>query len=206
MAWKNDHGRVVKILLYLFYAMIFLVFSQPALSSEEAGRKDPPERAIAVSPEYTGIVVPKGEEVRVDLIVANNGRRDEHINLAMPAVPDGWKAEIKTYSFGVRGVYVKGEESKTLTLRLEPEEGTAEGEYRFEIEGRTADGSLVSSSSLLVKLTGQEKGKKKEGVEITTSYPVLRGPTDAKFEFSIEVKNKLEEDAVFNLTAQGPPN
>jgi uncharacterized membrane protein len=33
---------------------------------------------------------------------------------------------------------------------------------------------------------------------------VLRGPSDANFEFSLEVDSKLDEDAVFDLMAQGP--
>jgi len=32
----------------------------------------------------------------------------------------------------------------------------------------------------------------------------LRGPSDAKFEFSVEVESKLDKDAVFDLSAQTP--
>lgn len=39
---------------------------------------------------------------------------------------------------------------------------------------------------------------------MTTSYPVLRGQTDAKFEFSLDVNNKSETDKTFNLAAQVP--
>jgi uncharacterized membrane protein len=41
-------------------------------------------------------------------------------------------------------------------------------------------------------------------VKLTTSYPVLRGPSDASFEFSVEVDSKLDKEAVFDLFAQGP--
>ena len=50
----------------------------------------------------------------------------------------------------------------------------------------------------------EETVKKVKGVNITTSYPVLRGPTDAKFEFSLEVENKTDKDTIFNLSFQGP--
>jgi uncharacterized membrane protein len=39
---------------------------------------------------------------------------------------------------------------------------------------------------------------------LTTSYPVIRGPSDATFEFSLEVDSKLDEDAIFDLAATGP--
>jgi uncharacterized membrane protein len=39
-----------------------------------------------------------------------------------------------------------------------------------------------------------------------TSYPVLKGPTDTKFEFSVDVENKTDKDSIFNLSSQGPEN
>ena len=41
-------------------------------------------------------------------------------------------------------------------------------------------------------------------MRLTTSYPVLRGPSDASFEFSVDVESKLDRDAVFDLAAQTP--
>lgn len=196
----------MKSFICLVIAFIFMLFLQPAYSAEEGEADHKPDRAVSISPEYTGVVVPKGEEVKLDLILTNRGKQDEWIDLSLPVVPETWTAEIKTYSFGVSGVYIKSDDTKRLTLQLEPGEDTDKGQYRFEIEGKSQDGFLSASSTLLVNVTEEEKQKKKEGVEITTSYPVLRGPTDAEFEFSIEVKNELEEDAVFNLTAQGPSN
>jgi len=206
MAWQKHQQTGTRFFLFLLIAMVLVGFLQPAYSEEGADVGDKPDRAVSVSPEYTGVVVPRGEEVKVDLVVTNRGKQDEWIDLSLPVVPETWSAEIKTYSFGVSGVYIQSDDTKRLTLRLEPGEDAGEGQYRFEIEGKSRDGSLVSSSNLLVNVTEEKKEKKQEGVEITTSYPVLRGPTDAEFEFSIEVKNELEKDAVFNLTAQGPPN
>jgi uncharacterized membrane protein len=39
---------------------------------------------------------------------------------------------------------------------------------------------------------------------LTTSYPVIRGPSDAAFEFSVEVDSRLGQEAIFDLLAQGP--
>ncbi len=50
----------------------------------------------------------------------------------------------------------------------------------------------------------QEKVPGTDDIQITTSYPVLRGQTDAKFEFSLEVTNKSDSDRTFNLAAIGP--
>ena len=59
-----------------------------------------------------------------------------------------------------------------------------------------------------VAVTVKPKGEitKSEDLVLTTSYPVLKGPTDTKFEFSVEVQNKTDKDGIFNLSAQAPEN
>jgi uncharacterized membrane protein len=193
-------AAVVLFLLTLFPAFL----SPPSVMGDQKEKKDLPPRAIEVAPEYTGVIVPAGQDVSIDLNVANKGRSDEFVDLAVTHVPKGWKAKVKTYSFDVTGVFVQSGQSKTLTLKVEPEEGTGPGKYVFGIKGQTPDGKLVSTSQVTVTLVPKTEEKKSKGVNLTTSYPVLEGPTDAKFEFSVEVENKTDKDSIFNLTATGP--
>jgi uncharacterized membrane protein len=188
------------------FMIISLSIPPATLASNEEKKKDLPPRAISVSPEYTGVVVTKGESVSVDLSVTNGGRQDENIEISVPSVPKGWKARIKTYSFGVTGVFVPSDKTKSLTLKIDPEEGTGPGNYLFPIKAQSADGILSSASQISVLVKEGEKEKRSEGLNITTSYPVLKGPTDAKFEFSLEVENKTDKEGIFNLNAQGPEN
>ncbi len=172
----------------------------------EEKKKDLPPRGIAVAPEYSGVIVAQGEDVSVDLKVVNRGRQDEIIELTLPSVPKGWTAMIKTYSFGVTGVYVESDKSKSLTLKAEPDDDVGPGKYTFLVKGRTQDGKLTSSGKVVITVRPKQEEKKSKDVRITTSYPVLEGPTDAKFEFSLEVENKLDKDTVFNLGYEGPRN
>jgi len=188
---------------FLFAGMLFSPAPSPASARE---KKDLPARSIAVYPEYTGVVVSQGEDVSVDLTVANRGRHDENINLSLSSVPQGWKARIKTYSFGVTGVHVQSDKTKSLTLRAEPGPKIGPGMYRFVIQARTTDNRLTSSCQVTITVKPKTGGKVSKGVNIVSSYPVLRGPTDAKFEFSLEIENKLDKDSIFNLTAKGPEN
>src|SRR4030042_44056 len=189
----------------VFAALSVFLFS-PATWGTEKKKKDLPPREISVAPEYTSITVPEGDEVSIDLTVANQGKQDEFIDLSLPQVPKGWKARTRTYSFDVSGVFVASDKSKSLTLKAEAEEGTGPGKYTFGIKGQTQDGKLVSTSHVTVHVREKDKEKKSKGVNLTTSYPVLQGPTDAKFEFSVEVENKTDKDSTFNLSAQGPTN
>lgn len=204
MKGKKTYPRLILALAVFAALPIFL--SSPSTWAAEKEKKDLPARQILVAPEYTAVTVPEGEEVSIDLTVANEGKQDEFIDLSLPQVPKGWKARIRTYNFDVSGVFVAGDKSKSLTLKLEPEEGTGPGKYTFGIKGQTQDGKLVSASHVTVHVIEKAKEKKSKGVNLTTSYPVLQGPTDAKFEFSVEVENKTDKDSTFNLSAQGPTN
>ena len=130
----------------------------PAWGNEKE-KKDLPPRQISVAPEYTSITVPEGDEVSIDLTVANQGKQDEFIDLSLPQVPKGWKARIRTYSFDVSGVFVASDKSKSLTLKAEAEEGTGPGKYVFGIKGQTQDGKLVSTSHVTVHREREGQGK-----------------------------------------------
>jgi uncharacterized membrane protein len=177
----------------------------PALAAEKKDKDDTrPERGISVAFEYPGVVINEGDAASVDLIVKNKGRHDETISFTITASPKGWESRIKTYSFGITGVFVPEDDQKTVQFSAKPGKGTKPGTYTFKVSARSTDGILTASPTLSVTLT--EKEKEKGEIELTTSYPVLRGPSDAKFEFSIDVKNKIDKEALFNLTATAPKN
>jgi uncharacterized membrane protein len=181
-----------------------MIGSLTSWAAESKSEKNLPARSISVFPEYTGVMTEQGEGVSIDVKVKNGGRKGESIDLQVKTTPEGWDAWFKTYSYGVTGVYVDSDSTKSLTLRAEPDDSVSPGSYTFPIQGRTQDGKLTSSAEVTVNVKAKEEAKKIKGVDILTSYPVLQGPTDAEFEFSLEVENKLDKDTIFNLMAEGP--
>jgi uncharacterized membrane protein len=189
----------------LLTALLVLV-GWPALAvhaaESEASR---PARSIQLAVEYPGIEIGPGEDFSMDVIFRNKGRSDERLNIWLEEVPEGWNASIQTYRFKVSGIYVKSGEDATLTFEAQPGEQVQPGEYRFLIAARTADDRYKMRQAVVVRVSAEQKEQKdSKGVKLNTSYPVLRGPSDAEFEFSIEVDSKLDEDAVFDLFAQPP--
>lgn len=185
---------------FVMGALVLLLGVSTFLQAEE---KDVgPERGIAIYSEYSGIFVPQGETVRMDLTADNRGKKDENIILTLTTVPKGWKAFIKGPSYTVTSVTVPGRKTRVLTFNAEPEKGTKPGNYTFQIDGRTEDGKFTSVQK--IDVTMREKTIAAEDFQVTTSYPVLKGQADAKFEFSMDVSNKSESDKNFNLSAQAP--
>ena len=197
-------GKLAKLFLIISLAIVFLMIIS-AGSFAQAEKKELPERAITMAIEYPGVEISQDDDVSLDIIFYNKGRTDEDVAVWIAEKPKGWQARIKTYRFTVTGVHVPSDKDKSLTFEGDPEEGIKPGDYQFRINARTLDGKFRMSQAITVKVIAAEgKIKEPKGVKLTTSYPVIRGPSDATFEFSLEVDSKLDEDAVFDLLAQGP--
>ncbi len=174
--------------------------SHPAESKDLASR---PERGISVYTEYSRLTVPLDEKVRMDLTVEDKGRRDENVLVTLASVPHGWKASIKGGQFDVSGVPVDSGKSRVLSFTAEPDKGLRPGSYTFQIDGATADHALAVTQTVVVT-TEPRKTVAGGALQVSTSYPVLRGPTDSSFEFSLDVNNKSDVDRVVNLAADAP--
>ena len=197
-----NRGRI-SFSVFLVLLIFCLIVPSFILAQNDKEKKDlRPERGIAVYPEYSAVTVSKGETVRMDLTLENKGRSDETIDVKISTIPKGWKATLKGASYLVSGMYVANGKSRNLGLNLEPDKSIAPGTFDFQFDAQTADGKFTSTHKLAV--TVQERPTGADDIQITTSYPVLRGQTDAKFEFSIEVANKSESDRNLNLSALGP--
>ena len=197
-------GKWNQIFLIVFLVVFgTMILSTVSIATAENAKL--PARAISMAAEYPGVEIAKDEDVSLDIIFHNKGRKDEDVEVWIAEKPKGWQARIKTYRFTVTGIHVPSDEDKNLTFEANPEEGIKPGEYKFRINARTLDGKFRMSQTVTVKITADEgKSKEPRGVKLSTSYPVIRGPSDAAFEFSLEVDSKLDEDAVFDLLAQGP--
>ena len=196
-------GRLVRASLITFIMATFCLLGLSAAQEKEQKEKDTrPERGFGIYTEYSGIFVPPGEPVRMELTVENKGKRDEDIALKLTTVPKGWKASIKGPNYLVNEIPVPGGKSRTLTFSAEPEKGVKPETYLFQIDAKTGDGKF--SSSQKIEVTVREKTAFGEDLTVTTSYPVLRGQTDSRFEFSLEINNKGETDRTINLAAQAP--
>jgi uncharacterized membrane protein len=164
-----------------------------------------PARMITMAVEYPGVVIAQEDDVSMDIIFHNKGRSDEDVDLQIAAIPAGWKANIKTYRYGVTGVHVPSNDDTTLTFEASPDENTLPGDYAFRILAQTRDGKFKMERTIRVTLKStEEQAGDSTGVKVNTSYPVLQGPSDAKFEFSLEIDSRLDQEAIFDLFAQGP--
>jgi uncharacterized membrane protein len=200
-----NKGAMGKFWFLVSLVILGLIMNQSLSFAADEDDKNRPERLVLMAVEYPGVEITKDDDVSMDIIFYNKGKKDENVEVWVDQKPEGWQARVKTYRFDVSGVHVPSADDKTLTFEAEPDENVQPGKYEFRIAAKTPDGRFNMSQTIMVSIKEGEKDKKEsKGVKLTTSYPVLRGPSDATFEFSVEVDSKLDEDAVFDLFAQGP--
>jgi len=191
-------------LSWLLVILSALTFMAPALAAA-ADEAEKPARSVVVAMLYPGVTIGAEENIRVDLIVKNVGRSFETMMFQVVEQPKGWRCQIKGYGKPITGIFIASGDERTLTFTADPEgEGKkpAPGEYKFKVKASSLDGALTSETGLAV--TVASKAQVGEEIELTTSYPMLSGPTDSKFEFSLDVNNKTDEDKLFNLSAKVP--
>jgi uncharacterized membrane protein len=190
------------------FAVVFVFLLLPFRMVADGGaalvdkQNDTPARGIAVYTDYSGIAVATGESVQMELTLENKGKTDENIDVALAEVAKGWKATLRGVRYQVTGMYVSAGKTKTLSLNLDPGKGVGPGRYAFRFDARTADGKFSSTHTLNVDVQGRKVGV--DNIRINAAYPMLRGQTDSKFEFSLDVLNKSEMERSFNLSAVGP--
>jgi uncharacterized membrane protein len=188
--------------------MGLLICQSPGFAQEQAPKaadEAKPDRLITMAVEYPGIEVPVEENVSMNIIFNNKGKADENVDVWVASKPEGWETKIKTYRFTVMGIYVPSSEKKEISFEATPDKTVKPGKYEFRIESQTRDGQFKMAETIAVTVKAkQEEKKESKGVKLGTTYPVLRGPTDGTYEFSIDVDSQLPDDSVFDLSAQGP--
>jgi uncharacterized membrane protein len=160
---------------------------------------------VTMAFEFPGVEVSPGDPISIGLIVANRGSTDETLDVAITEKAQGWIAAIKSAGMTVTGVYLPAGTSKTLSLEAVPPMGGKSGTFLFRVRGAALEGQLRLEKVLTVTVrerSSQSRGT--AGIGLTTSYPVLRGSSEIFYEFALELENKMEEDGIFDLSAQGP--
>ncbi len=196
--------RILPVGLVVSAALILYPVSSFADDSK-GGSENGPERLISMSVEYPGVEVASGEDVTMNLYFHNRGKEDESLNVRLASIPKGWEAHIKTFKYEVTGISVPAGEDKNLTFEAKPKPGITPASYKFLVDAQSSDGRFNLEQPILIKVSSSVEGAHKgSSIKLSTSYPVLRGPAKGKYEFSVDVQNQLDMDAVFDLFAQAP--
>jgi uncharacterized membrane protein len=164
-----------------------------------------PDRRVVMAFEYPGVEVLPGQSVSLNLLFQNKGKSEESLEVSVLEKPIGWSAALKSGELTVTGLFLSVGESRPLTFQAEPPLEQRPGKYLFRVRAQSEDGGIVREQSLLVTVRERKDlARGTAGIGLATSYPVLRGSAEVFYEFSLELENKMDQDAVFDLFSKGP--
>ena len=173
-------------------------FAVAGLGFAQEGRAE-----VALAFEFPGVEVFAGETVTVGLILQNKGQADTTVGVSVAEKPAGWGTAVKSAGLTVTGVFLPAGGSKTLSFEAAPPLEPRAGRFQFRVTAQAGETLLERVFQVNVR-DRKEQTRGTAGIGLTTAYPILRGSSEVFYEFSLELENKLEEDAVFDLAARGP--
>ncbi len=158
----------------------------------------PAFQGIALSTPYPSQTVRSGEPATLTLTVKNYGQPPQVIALRVVEAARGWKTSLLGGGRPVGAVSVGPDQEVTVSLRLEPPQGTKPGTYHFRVlaQGRSASAELPLAITL-----GQVLPPR---LSLSAELPVLRGPATSSFKYRLTLKNDSDQDILINLEAQAP--
>jgi uncharacterized membrane protein len=145
---------------------------------------------------YVGIAVKPGDTASFSIQV--HAPAGDELALATAGVPDGWTAEIRGGGLVVDRVMVDDSLTHNLKLDVDVPSTAAEGSYQIGLVATGANSSDRLDFDITVAQTAGGS------VSLDTEFPALRGPSDVKFTFNLDLKNDTGDDVQFGLDTQGP--
>jgi hypothetical protein len=87
-------GRAFMAVFIVFFGLLVAQWPCFAADEDKAVDEKKPQRAIVMAAEYPGVVIAKDEDVSMDIIFHNKGRKDEDVEVWIVEKPKGWQAKI----------------------------------------------------------------------------------------------------------------
>lgn len=197
--------HIRRFVLVLVSAALIVLGSSAALLAQSASdvRLDSAVRSLEM-----------GErETRADLSVDLYNTTDERrlVELTLDDIPDGWDIGVwdRFFDFKVGEIVVEPppeddtSPSQSLRLRVDlPDERPAAGAYRFGLRVGSPDGRVEYDSARYTIIVPEPPPSTDEGVTVSVTFPVLRGPSTSEFVFEINIENDTGADSSFSLEGE----
>ena len=154
-------------------------------------------RLVLFTP-YPGVTSKPGDVVSFSIDVKNTSDTPCLVSLTVASSPEGWHSVIKGGGRQVHQVLVLPGESVPFTLETKVPLNVKPATYKLSV--RASSGGNYASLPLEVKIDPQAPS----ATRFVVDYPVLRGPSEAEYEFRITLVNDSTEDQMYSLSANAP--
>lgn len=178
-----------KALLVSCCFFFFAAFLLPLNHAYAAG-------GLELSTRYPGISATAGENITFPLEIKNKSNIDQVINLDISSKPENWTSSLKGIGREIQQVYVAAQDYSTADLKIRIPEDTKPGNYLFTLTAISKSG-LKDNLKLIIKIANTRKGDD----ELVAKYSELKGPSDATFNFKLDLTNNGTTEQIYSLGA-----
>jgi uncharacterized membrane protein len=182
------HGRGNKLKWSMLLTLILGVFM---LGGTSAFADEP----IELYTPFTNLSVTPGQSVNYLVEVINQTDHIQKVGLAVEGLPADWKYELKSSSWNVQEISIKGKETGSVNITLDVPLAVDKGTYHFRV---------VSDKGQPLPITIQVTEQGTFQTEFTTKQANLEGATDSNFTYTTQLKNRTAEKQTYALNSGAP--
>ncbi len=185
--------RLLPISLILMLIALF-VLPVPVQAQDET-----PSTGLTISTTYPSQIIGFGEVVTMTLKLQADS--PQMVTLEVAGLPEGWEASFRGGSRIVDAVYLDGENTVNVDVRIEPPETMEAGKYNMKVVARGRN----QTAEMPITLTVKEKLPPRLTLDMD-GLPVQRGTPTTTFRYTVTLKNEGGEDLTVALSADQPTN
>ncbi|WP_322792428.1 NEW3 domain-containing protein, partial [Bellilinea sp.] len=185
--------RLLPISLVLMLIALF-VLPVPVQAQDET-----PAAGLTISTTYPSQIIGFGEVVTLTLKLRADS--PQMVNLEVVGLPDGWEASFRGGSRIVDAVYLDGETTVNVDVRIEPPANPEAGKYTLKVVAK----GKTQTAEMPITLTVKEKLPPRLSLDMD-GLPVQRGTPSSTFRYTVTLKNEGGEDLTVALSADQPTN
>ncbi|NLT95267.1 MAG: alpha-galactosidase [Clostridia bacterium] len=179
---------MVSLMVISFLAVLFLL----PLDQVQAAP------GLVLSTRFPGISASPGENITFPLEIKNNTSVDQIINLEVIMGPENWHVSLKGNGRVIQQAFVHSQESTSFSLIVDIPDDVQPGDYYLRIGAKSDNGSLQDDLHLKIKITDSRVSDD----ELTAKYSELKGPSDATFNFKVDLTNNGGTEQIYSLGAR----
>ncbi len=169
-------------------ASLILLLATPGVAQEAP-------TGVSLASPYLGVTATAGDDVSFPIVL--DAPSGEEIDLVVTDLPEGWEARIRGGGFVVDRVLVA--EGVTHDLELEVVVPLTAGDGSYEVVVEAVGTGSTDSLAFTVEVGAIATG----GVSLDAEFPILSGPSDVTFSFTVGLQNDTAEEVQFGLQATG---
>lgn len=182
---------MLRIRFALLFVLLFgLLFNavMPVRAQEGSG--------LTISAAYPSMVVGIGETVTLNMDIRSPV--SQRVDLSVLNLPVNWTAEFRGGGRVISSVYVTEGNASKVELRVMTPKTAPAGQYSFKVVAQGQN----ERAEFPLEFTIKEKAPARLSFE--TEFPIIRGGSEAAFNFSLTLKNEGDDDLTVSLLADAP--